>query len=121
MGPVWTPTLFIVSGLQALVFDAAFWRWSADYLRACGNFDIILNLLSHGSFDLYRPARPAWRALLGDHGHRMLIRACNPMLCPIWGFRCASDGWHAKSRAYLRDVAKWSQALTVRGKEGDGL
>ena len=28
---------------------------------------------------------------LGDHGHRTLIAACNPMLCPNWDFR--SEEW----------------------------
>ena len=28
-----------------------------------------------------------WCALIGDHGHRVRIAACNPMVCPNWGFR----------------------------------
>ena len=32
------------------------------------------------------PARAVWCALRCDHGHRVLIGACDPMLCPNWGF-----------------------------------
>ena len=36
----------------------------------------------------YFPARAVGWALFGNHGPLVLIgAACNPMLCPIWGFR----------------------------------
>ena len=40
---------------------------------------------------LYHPARAAWCDLVGDRGPRMLIGACNPMLCPNWGSRHATS------------------------------
>ena len=33
------------------------------------------------------PHTPVGRVLLGAQAYLMLIGACNPMLCPIWGFR----------------------------------
>ena len=33
------------------------------------------------------PTRAVGRALLGAQAYPMLIGACNPMLCPIWGYR----------------------------------
>ena len=32
---------------------------------------------------LRQRSRAVWRVLLGTHAHRMLIGACDPMLCPI--------------------------------------
>ena len=31
--------------------------------------------------------------LLGAHADRVSIGACNPMLCPIWGFRGNAVEW----------------------------
>ena len=41
----------------------------------------------HHTLD-YHPACAPWGVpCLGENGRRMLIGACDPMLCPIWGYR----------------------------------
>ena len=51
-----------------------------------GNVDIFGQSLTHFSALQY-PARAALCAPLGAHAHWVLIGACNPMLCPIHGFK----------------------------------
>ena len=63
--------------------------WSSQ--QGYGNFDIIFGPADHVSSALYHPARAAWCDLVGDRGPRMLIGACNPMLCPNWGSRHATS------------------------------
>ena len=52
--------------------------------------------VSHVPSALYHPAHAVWRALLGNRGPRVLIGACNPMLCPNWGpLQVQPSGWSA--------------------------
>ena len=52
-----------------------------------GNFDIILDRISRVSRRHPHPTRAVGRVLLGAQAYLVLIGACNPMICPIWGFR----------------------------------
>ena len=60
-----------------------------DHLEdtGCGNLDIILDHLSCTSQLYITPTRAVRYALLRAHPDRALIRAWNPMLWLIWGFR----------------------------------
>ena len=59
------------------------------------DFDIILDHFPR-VFKLHpHPTRAVGRVLLGAQSYRVLVGACNPMLCQIWGFRPRSGTWAA--------------------------
>ena len=49
--------------------------------------------LAHFLIALCHHPRAVCYALIGAHAHRMLVGACNPMLCPIHVFRSARTVW----------------------------
>ena len=65
---------------------------SARSPRRYGNFDIILDISQFFNALCHHP-RAVCYALIGAHAHRMLVGACNPMLCPIHVFRSARTVW----------------------------
>ena len=96
---------------DALNFEGRFqacsggWDW-APY----GNFELRHHFgpfLAHFSAQPH-PTRTVGRVLLGAQAYLMLIGACNPMLCPIWGFRYSTTATAQEdatfSRGLLRDV-----------------
>ena len=75
----------------------------------CGNFDMIWGgtfepSLPHSSA-LCHPPRAAQDALVlcchGDHAHRILIEACNPMWCPIHVFWLGLDPHYVTSSSFF--------------------
>ena len=82
-GAVWVATRVtdgMVSGHANQARTTTFVQNDADRVQFAPDvvtynyFDIIL--------DRY-PARAVWCALLGAHAYRVLIGACDPMVCPV--------------------------------------
>ena len=69
--------------------------------------------VDHLSSALYHPARAAWCDLVGNRGPRMLIGACNPMLCPNWGFRLSAC-WTTTTRRTLSSCTLPTSSTTTR-------
>ena len=73
-------------------------------VRAVRQLRLSFWTISHMHAALYRAAHAARCALLGAHGYRMLIEACNPILdgvitsichcaVPVIADRCLQSGW----------------------------
>ena len=58
--------------------------------KVYGNFDMIVRHFSRIPQCFANPTHAVCCALLGVHPHRMPVGACNPMVCPIRGFRYRS-------------------------------
>ena len=66
------------------------------------------------------PTRAVGRVLLGAQAYLVLIGACNPMICPIWGFRfrwwrlfaAASTNWDCRPLVILGSSWRRAAGLT---------
>ena len=72
--------------------------------RCNSNFDIIFDLFPRISQLHPTPQHVVGRVLLGAQAYPMLIGACNPMLCPIWGFRCMLQAQYFASGTISEDL-----------------
>ena len=87
-----------------------------------GNFDIILDQFTR-IFKLHpHPPRAVCYALLGAHAYRVLVGACNAMLCPTHVFRHKDprhyNAWYGLGMIYYRqekyDLAEYHFAKAIQ-------
>ena len=88
-------------------------RWANDCIDdvdndGCGNFDIILGHFASISRPHATPHAPCNMRRFSARSRRMLSGACNPMVCPIHGYR-PYDMFHPVKRAHGTDWSVWDQ------------